>query len=76
MTEVLAVVRTSGLLGVHRANGSKETIKRAGHSIAVEVVHKLRGGSRGSDWDDRYSKTTKVTYLTIIFSIRETAFTI
>ena len=32
---------------MHRATGSKETIKRAGYSIAVEVVHKLRCGSRG-----------------------------
>jgi len=41
VTEILARSRTSGLMGVHRINCSKETIKRAEHSVAVTVVHKL-----------------------------------
>ena len=34
MTELLTRGRTSGLVGVHRNNSSKETIKRSGHSVA------------------------------------------
>jgi len=34
VTEILAIGRTSGLVGMHRTNRSKETI-----SVAVEVVH-------------------------------------
>jgi len=41
VTEVLARGRTSVLAGLHSANSSKETIKPAGHSVAVEVVDKL-----------------------------------
>jgi len=36
VTEVLARGRTSGLMRVRRINSSKEMIKRAGHSVAME----------------------------------------
>jgi len=39
VTEVLTRGRTG--MGVHRINSSKNTIKRAGHSAAVDVVHML-----------------------------------
>jgi len=41
VTEVLVRGRTSGLMSVHRINSSKEMIKCAGHSVAVEGMRKL-----------------------------------
>jgi len=41
VTEVLAKGGASSFMGVDRLNSSKWMVKRVGHSVAVEVVHKL-----------------------------------
>jgi len=43
MPEVLARGRTSSVIGVYRINSSTWTVKRAGFSVAVEVVQKISG---------------------------------